>query len=106
MSGYKLDYTGEEINNLLKKMKNISEDGSNNLGLKFEIVTELPATDIDNTAIYLIQTNSGDYTEWIFVNDTWEMLGSTDINLTNYATKEYVDSTIEEAIEAALEEDY
>ena len=88
---YVLKYTGQEIDNLLAQV----ESGNGGSSLKFEIVTELPTTNIDTATIYLVQTSSGEYNEWIFVNNTWEMLGNTEMDLTNYATKEYVEESIE-----------
>lgn len=89
INDYKLSYSGAKIDELLTKVNNMPEDLS---GLKYQIVTELPTENIDSSTIYLVETSSHDYNEWIYVNNTWEMLGNTAVDLTNYATKEYVDS--------------
>lgn len=65
-------------------------------GISFEIVQALPATGEPGT-IYLIlasQGATGDiYDEWIYINNAWEKIGSTAVDLTNYTTW---DSTNEE----------
>lgn len=91
---YVLQYTGAEIDNLLSKVENLSAGVSS---LSFEIVTELPTENINSSTIYLkgIETeNNNDYEEYIYVNNAWEMLGTTNIDLTDYATKEFVDESI------------
>ena len=90
-TNYKLQHTGVEIDNLLNKVKEMPEDVST---LKFEIITELPTANIDNSTIYLIKTDAEDYNEWIYINGTWEMLGTTAVDLTGYATEEYVNTQI------------
>lgn len=83
--------------------------------LSFQVVTELPTTDIQTNIIYLVPstTSSGQniYDEYIYINSTWEKIGSTSVNLSNYlakdnttaytptgdynpATKQYVDSSV------------
>lgn len=54
------------------------------------VVDELPAENISNTTIYLIrelETENNLYTEYIYINDAWECLGSqsVDADLSNYA---------------------
>lgn len=83
--------------------------------LSFQVVTELPTTDIQTNIIYLVPstTSSGQniYDEYIYINSTWEKIGSTSVDLSNYlakdnttaytptgdynpATKQYVDSSV------------
>lgn len=55
-------------------------------GIKFEVVTSLPSTGAAGT-IYLISngaagTNS--YDEYIYVNNKWEKIGTTDVDLSSY----------------------
>ena len=65
-------------------------------GISFEIVQQLPATG-DPGTIYLVpagQSVTGDiYAEWIYLNNTWEKIGTTAVDLTDYTTW---DSTNEE----------
>lgn len=55
-------------------------------GIDFQIVQTLPATGVKGT-IYLV-SNSGTgtnvYDEYIYVNNAWEKIGSTAVDLTNY----------------------
>ena len=55
-------------------------------GISFEIVSSLPATG-DSGTIYLL-SNSGTgtnvYDEYIYVNNNWEKIGTTDVDLSNY----------------------
>lgn len=89
LNDYKLSYSGAKIDELLTKVNNMPEDLS---GLKYQIVTELPTDNIDTSTIYLVETSSHDYNEWIYVNNTWEMLGNTAVDLTGYATKEDIEN--------------
>ena len=65
-------------------------------GISFEIVQALPQTG-DPGTIYLILASSGAtgdiYDEWIYINNAWEKIGSTAVDLTDYTTW---DSTNEE----------
>lgn len=60
----------------------------------FEVVDSLPESDIKSNAIYLVPSNisglNNIYDEYIYVNDKWELIGNTSIDLSQYATKEYV----------------
>lgn len=59
-------------------------------GIQFSIVEQLPATGAAGT-IYLVQktvTATGNiYTEWIYVNNKWETLGDTTVDLSDYLKK-------------------
>lgn len=59
-------------------------------GIEFSIVEQLPATGAAGT-IYLVQktvTATGNiYTEWIYVNNKWETLGDTTVDLSDYLKK-------------------
>lgn len=63
-----------------------------------EVVQTLPTTDISETTIYLVpaeKTGSRDlYSEYIYVNNAWEMLGVQRIDLDNYYTKSEIDAMI------------
>jgi len=65
-------------------------------GISFEIVQTLPATG-DSGTIYLVpagQSATGDiYAEWIYINSSWEKLGTTAVDLTGMVS---YDSTNEE----------
>lgn len=58
---------------------------------KFDIkvVEALPVSDISKTTVYLLKTGeeqSNLYTEYIYVNNAWEKLGSQKVNLSDYVT--------------------
>lgn len=77
----------------------ITEDLAN---LHFLIVQTLPVTDIQTNVIYLVpKSPSGTndiYNEYAYINNTWEMLGTTQIDLSDYATISYVTTAINNAI--------
>ena len=72
-------YTKTEVDNLIGSIT----------GIEFEIVQTLPATG-DAGAIYLVP-NSGSapniYDEYIYANNAWEKIGTTDIDLSAYWAK-------------------
>lgn len=58
-------------------------------GIEYSIVTELPATG-ETGVIYLISNNGSNpniYDEYIWVNNTFEKIGTTAVDLSNYYTK-------------------
>ena len=59
-------------------------------GIDFQIVDSLPATGVKGT-IYLLSNggkNSNVYDEYIYVGSSWEKIGTTDIDLSNYYSSE------------------
>lgn len=69
-------YTKTEVDNIVNGLT----------GVSFEIVASLPTTGEAGT-IYLV-SNSGSapniYDEYIYVNSTWEKIGTTDVDLSQY----------------------
>jgi len=65
--------------------------------LKRSVVQNLPTEDIDEDTIYMVpktgSTNDA-YNEYLYVNNTWEFIGSSEVDLTDYATKTYVDNSV------------
>lgn len=59
----------------------------------------LPTKDIDSNAIYFIpkknKNNDDVYDEYMYINDKWELIGSTAVDLSDYITTEILNSTIE-----------
>lgn len=51
--------------------------------ISFEIVSTLPTTGKSAT-IYLVANNGGSHDEYIYINNRWEKLGTTDIDLSGY----------------------
>lgn len=68
--------------------------GGSGKGAKIEVVTELPETGESNV-IYLVPKQDEDennvFDEYLYVNDEWELIGTTDIDLSNYYTKSEID---------------
>ena len=65
--------------------------------LRIEVVTELPSTGEINV-IYLVKKvgkNPDVHDEYIYVENTWEKIGNTEVDLSNYYTKEQVYSKSE-----------
>jgi hypothetical protein len=55
------------------------------------VVTALPTSNISTTTIYLLKSGSETdnlYTEYIYVNSAWEILGTQKLDLSSYAKKE------------------
>ena len=71
--------------------------------LKREIVAELPEVEeADEHTIYMVGTGAGSqdsvYEEYMLINGGFEKVGSSEVDLTNYALKSYVDTAKSEAI--------
>ena len=83
-------YSKQEINSL------ISTGG-------FEVVQTLPQSNIRNNIIYLVPSTSGEtgdiYDEYIYVNGSWESLGTTNLDLTNYYNKSEADALLAEKVD-------
>ena len=89
-------YTQAEIKALIEAVKTIS----------MEIVPAKPDKPKSNV-IYLIpngKAGNNIYDEYVYVNNKWELIGSTDIDLSNYYDKAEIDSKIN--IELSEEEKY
>lgn len=63
-------YTKTEVNNLISAIPKFN----------IKVVSELPTNDISSTTIYLLNASKAEtgnlYTEYIYVDNKWEMLGS------------------------------
>ena len=70
-----------------------------------EVVQTLPTEDISETTIYLIQSSAPEqgnyYEEYIYVNNTWELVGTTAVDLSNYYTKLQIDTLLEAKVNTA-----
>lgn len=67
--------------------------------LSYQVVSELPTTNISTTTIYLLARSSSSsqpdvYDEYLYVNSQWEIIGSTSTDLSNYYTKTEVDTKL------------
>ena len=69
-----------------------------------QVVEELPTQDISETTIYLVPQEEGEasgqdiYDEYIRVEDKWELIGNTDIDLSGYATTQAMNAAIQAAV--------
>lgn len=80
-------YTKQEVQNLISQITSV----------RLEVVNALPETGESNV-IYLVpsavsQTNDS-YDEWVYINNTWEKIGTTQADLTNYYTKSEVNTLL------------
>ena len=78
---------------------NIANDGrtiSATTGIHLEIVQQLPTEDISTNTFYLVPRQdteqSNIYNEYIYVNNAWELIGTTAVDLSNYYTKAQINS--------------
>lgn len=65
--------------------------------LKRSVVEELPSSNIDDNTIYMVPNEGSEnnsYDEYLFINNAWEHIGSTEVDLTGYATEQYVDNKV------------
>lgn len=74
--------------------------------LKRSIVEQLPEVEeADANTIYMVGTGAGSedsaYEEYMVINGAFEKIGSSKVDLTNYAEKTYVDAAKQEAISTA-----
>lgn len=63
-----------------------------------EVVQTLPVSDISTTTIYLVPTQDPEqgnyYEEYIYVNNAWELVGTTAVDLSGYYTSAQVDTLL------------
>lgn len=81
-------YTKTEVDNLISAISTMS----------LQVVQVLPTEDIQTNVIYLVprvDSETGNiYDEYIYVSNAWEKIGSTDVDLTGYATEDWVNTQI------------
>ena len=62
-----------------------------------QVVQALPTENIENHTIYFVPkqgTTNDVYDEYLYVNNAWELIGNTQIDLTGYATQSYVNNAL------------
>ena len=64
--------------------------------LKRTVVATLPESEQDEDTIYMIKDGTGtdQYTEYMWINNAWETIGSTRVDLSDYVTSESLTSTL------------
>lgn len=70
-------------------------------GLEVSIVDILPTDNISSHTLYLLpmsSTKSGNdnYYEYLYINNSWELIGNTKIDLSDYYTKEEINKYLED----------
>ena len=98
----------EQVNFLTEKLKDLYSR-VNELEIHIEVVEELPETGVEGT-IYLLPASDPEegnyYEEYIWLDDAWELIGTTQVDLSQYYTKteadaKFVDLTSEQTITGA-----
>ena len=81
-------YTQQEINDLISAISG---------GIELEVVAVLPLTGESNK-IYLVRREVGSniYDQFVWFNNNWVQVGSTEVDLNQYYTKSDVDSLLED----------
>lgn len=85
----------QEVQDKIQEItENINSD-STTPKFNIKVVDELPTTNISETTIYLLRTGDEEdnmYSEYIYVNDDWELLGTQKLDLSNYYNKQEIDT--------------
>lgn len=86
-------YTQAEVNSLISAI----------VTLNILVVQTLPTQDISTTTIYLVPKQTPEtqdiYDEYIYVNNAWEHIGTTQIDLSNYYTKTQTDNLLADKVD-------
>ena len=93
-----VDFTSD-LNTTSKKITGAINELKNLISLipqfSIEVVETLPTEDISDTTIYLVPAEDPEvgnyYEEYIHVNNTWELVGTTAVDLSDYYTKAQAD---------------
>jgi microcystin-dependent protein len=64
------------------------------VGIGIEVVDSLPTENIDTKTIYLMQLSEGTYGMYVYANEEWREVGNTEIDLSNYATKDEIPTKV------------
>lgn len=77
-------------NSLVSAINEILVGSGSGAGITIQIVDELPTENISLTTIYFKHMATGKphnvYEEWMYINDAWELIGTTEMDLSGYAT--------------------
>lgn len=86
-------YTQAEVNALISSI----------VTLNILVVQTLPTQDISTTTIYLVPKQAPEtqdiYDEYIYVNNAWEHIGTTQIDLSNYYTKSEINTLLADKVD-------
>lgn len=85
-------YDKTEIDNMISTIPKFS----------IRVVDELPTEDISPTTIYLLRVEGDDhFEEWFYIDGEWDKLGDGNIDLSDYATYDYVDGKLADKADIA-----
>lgn len=77
-------YTKQEVEDLI----------GSTVGVTIEIVEQLPTEGQSNVIYFLPTETEGVYSQYIYSNNSWILIGSTTVDLSNYYTKTQVDTLL------------
>ena len=105
-----IDKTVDDLLNYYKKSETYSRDEVRELltaRLTIKKVSELPTEDISSATIYFVpkhnELNERDYyDEYIWVDNQWELIGNTYIDLTDYYTKSETDRIVQSKVDSEI----
>lgn len=98
-------YANSKADKAIAEAVRISEEYTDRMvavvSWKIVIVETLPTEDIDTHTIYFVPIDAGDdendgYYEYIYLNNKWELIGNTQIDLSDYMTKAEVMAYVDE----------
>jgi hypothetical protein len=93
-------FTKEETKALIAKESHMT----------MKVVDALPTEGISATTIYLLTKANAEGNnvkkEYIYIEDKWELIGSTEVNLDGFITEEQIDTKINSAITSLLTNKY
>lgn len=86
------NYVDTSVNNLKTELTQLSDTVHKLPEFAILVVDALPTENISNTTVYLVRNASGTgtniYDEYIYVNSTWELLGTANVDMSTYLTKD------------------
>lgn len=88
----------QEVQDKVQEITENINSGSTTPKFNIKVVDELPTTNISETTIYLLKTGDEEdnmYSEYIYVNNDWELLGTQKLDLSNYYTKQEIDTMLQ-----------
>ncbi len=82
-------YNKNEINSLLANINSMT----------IEVIETLPLVNISTTTMYLQkEASKNSYYQWLYINNEWANIGSTDIDLSNYYSKAEADALLDKKV--------
>ncbi len=77
-------------NSLVSAINEVLVGSGSGAGINIQIVDELPTENISLTTIYFKHMTTTKphnvYEEWMYINNAWELIGTTEMDLSGYAT--------------------